>query len=59
MTHKIRKNLRAEGFPDLELRISTRIFENGIIRCLGETDSCRKPEVNLDVLYGGLGIGKL
>ncbi len=30
---------------DLKLRISLRIFENGIIRCLGETDPCRKPEV--------------
>jgi hypothetical protein len=37
-------------FPNLELRISPRIFEkirndpNGIIRGLGETDSRKKPE---------------
>jgi hypothetical protein len=36
---------------NLELRISPRIFEkirnepNGILRGLGETDSCKKPEV--------------
>jgi hypothetical protein len=42
---------------NLELRISLRIFEkirkgpNGIIRGLGETDPCRKPEVkNLKAL---------
>jgi hypothetical protein len=46
---------------NLELRISPRIFEkirngpNGILRGLGETDSCNKPEVeNLVTLSLGI-----